>query len=406
MLSDHTSRTGVHHHRLLPDLATLTSPSSAVRPHSRRALRGSRTASFRSLRRSQGVALIIALLVAGIVATLVVAMSRDFNLNYRRSANAAIAEQTWLYLRGTEELAALALTIDHDADQASGAGSGEGRDDLTEVWAQPQEYPLDEGGFLSGFVIDLQGRFNLHTMIASDSPSDGGAQAATASEQYSESQRMFVRLLQSLPGIEVDEFEARAIADATIDWLDTDENPRLNGAESAFYGALDPAYRTPNMPITSVSELRAVSGMRPDIFESLQHFVTAWPQQASEINIHTATVPVLRTLNPDQGFTPLSEDQAMAIWERRRSQPFEDLEAFFQQELFVGGAGSQFRPLLTESSKSFLLASMVEIDDRQRHMYSWLSREGRLVRVLQRREATQTEFLVTEVLVKAELVAP
>ncbi|MDP5054000.1 MAG: type II secretion system protein GspK, partial [Congregibacter sp.] len=101
-----------------------------------------RSASSTPVPSQSGVALVVALLVFAICAAVLVALQRDFDLSYRRALNSFVAEQSWAYLRGAEELAALALRMDYEAD----LGSERARDDLNEIWAQdPVPYALDEG---------------------------------------------------------------------------------------------------------------------------------------------------------------------------------------------------------------------------------------------------------------------
>ena len=107
----------------------------------------------------RGAALVMALLIFALSAALIVAMKSDFERVYQRGANVFLAEQSRAYLRGAEGLASLALLADYDVDKKA----DQARDSLDEVWAREEvPYPLDEGGWLSGKLEDLQGRFNLN----------------------------------------------------------------------------------------------------------------------------------------------------------------------------------------------------------------------------------------------------
>ncbi|MDP5072020.1 MAG: type II secretion system minor pseudopilin GspK, partial [Congregibacter sp.] len=214
-----------------------------------------RSASSTPVPSQSGVALVVALLVFAICAAVLVALQRDFDLSYRRALNSFVAEQSWAYLRGAEELAALALRMDYEAD----LGSERARDDLNEIWAQdPVPYALDEGGWMSGGLVDLQGRFNLNSL---------GDNPGTEADQYSVAQQTFIRLLQSLESPELDQFTATALSEAVADWIDPDDEPRPNGAESAYYVSLQPSYRPANRAMVSVSELLAVARMTPEIYQ-------------------------------------------------------------------------------------------------------------------------------------------
>ena len=334
-----------------------------------------------SFARQRGVALVIAMLVFAIAAALLVRIQRDFDLNYRRAANAFVAEQSWSYLRGAEELAFLALRLDYEADTAAEVP----RDDLNEFWAQPATpYALDEGGWLMGDLADLQGRFNVNSLSAPTQTGQGTA-------AYDAAQAAFIRLLQALEGVEVDEFEAVRITESVADWLDQDDEPRLNGAESTFYVSQNPSYRPGNGPMISVSELRAVANMRPDVYLALRPHVTVWPLDGTGINIHTATLPVLRALNLDGSLRPLTLEAGQGLLEERAETGFASLEEFLQLPAFADAQQDErtrINALLTESSSYFLLTSRVEIADREQRMYSVLRRQARDINVLQRESAS------------------
>ncbi|MFT7286075.1 MAG: general secretion pathway protein K [Halieaceae bacterium] len=325
-------------------------------------------------RRENGVALIVALLVFAISAALLVAMQREFTLDYRRGANRFIEEQSWAYLRGAEELATMALQLDYDSDVAREAP----RDDLQELWAQEAvPYALDEGGWMFGSLQDLQGRFNLNSLDAA--PTDGVGAAA-----YSPAQQAFIRLLQALDGLELSQYDAIAIAESVADWIDTDSDTRLNGAESSFYASLSPSYRPANRAMASVSELRAVANITPALYRSLAPLVSVWPRTPASINIHTAPLPVLRALNADGNLQPLSLADGETLLAQRADTGFADREEFLALPVFAGASLTGTASLIGESSAWFLLDSRVEIADREQRLYSVLRRDARQVTVLLR----------------------
>src|SRR5205823_3928066 len=64
-------------------------------------------------------------------------------------------------------------------------------------------------------------------------------------------------MLMTLPNMTED------IADAIVDWIDADDDPRANGAESDTYSGL--GYRCKNGPLDSLGELLYVRGVTPDL---------------------------------------------------------------------------------------------------------------------------------------------
>ncbi len=66
-------------------------------------------------------------------------------------------------------------------------------------------------------------------------------------------------MLLALPGMTDD------VADAILDWIDTDDDPRGSGAESDYYLGLVPPYECKNGPIESLDELLLVRGVTPEL---------------------------------------------------------------------------------------------------------------------------------------------
>ena len=65
--------------------------------------------------------------------------------------------------------------------------------------------------------------------------------------------------LLMLPGMTPD------VADAIVDWRDQDDTPSPYGAESAYYGSVQPPYRAKNGPFETVEELLLVKGVTPEL---------------------------------------------------------------------------------------------------------------------------------------------
>ncbi len=55
------------------------------------------------------------------------------------------------------------------------------------------------------------------------------------------------------------------IADAILDWLDTDQNPMQNGAEIDYYQGLNPAFSAKDNQLDTLSELLLVRGVTPTL---------------------------------------------------------------------------------------------------------------------------------------------
>ena len=90
---------------------------------------------------------------------------------------------------------------------------------------------------------DESGRINLNALADLDRQHQGAGST----------------LLMGLPGMTED------VADAILDWLDADDNPRTMGAESAYYAGKNPPYRPTSGPLDTVEELLMVEGVLPEL---------------------------------------------------------------------------------------------------------------------------------------------
>ncbi|MGB0595555.1 MAG: type II secretion system protein GspK [Rubripirellula sp.] len=128
---------------------------------------------------------------------------------------------------------------------------------------------LSETGSYGGIRFGLQdesARLNINTLTVLEENSEALSGlltlASAASEDTDEtvtSDNIAVTLLLALPGMTED------IADAILDWLDEDEEPRPFGAEIEYYSTLPTPYEPNNGPLQSVEELLLVRGVTPNL---------------------------------------------------------------------------------------------------------------------------------------------
>lgn len=122
---------------------------------------------------------------------------------------------------------------------------------------------LNDEGLLAGIRYGLQdesARLNVNTLMPLEENSDGLLALVTlAGEEELASDSLAKLLLLALPNM-TDE-----LADAILDWLDEDDEPREFGAEVEYYSTLPTPYEPTNGPILSVEELLRVRGMTPTL---------------------------------------------------------------------------------------------------------------------------------------------
>ena len=93
---------------------------------------------------------------------------------------------------------------------------------------------------------------------------------------------------------QVNSQQAEDIAAAILDWRQSGENTRKNGAKSNYYQTLSPSYPCKDGPFEVLEEILLVKGITIDIFKSIQDEITIYG--AGSVNINTADKPVLETL--------------------------------------------------------------------------------------------------------------
>ena len=132
--------------------------------------------------------------------------------------------------------------------------------------------------------------------------------------------------------LEVPEPEARRIAEAAADWVDSDILPGPGGAEDDAYAGGPAPYRTGNTLFADPGEVRALSGMTPDIYARLRPWLCAMPtSDLSPINVNTLGVeqaPLLAMLAPGE----LSLDRAGRVLAQRPSGGWENQVEFWRVE--------------------------------------------------------------------------
>ena len=173
---------------------------------------------------------------------------------------------------------------------------GEPYDALNQVWAGgpggiattnsalldvQKEVTLGTGSF-TWKITDLESKFNINT----------------APEPI---------LQQALMLMGVDASQMAPIIACIQDWIDPDENPRMEGAESEYYQSLQPPYYSKNGPIDDLSELLLIKNITPDLYWGAaytNHSSRAFQPRAS----YFAAGAPISTINSGfvNLFTPLS----------------------------------------------------------------------------------------------------
>lgn len=203
------------------------------------------------------------LLLVAIVGALAAATMEKLNLSMRQAANAKAMAQA----RGWSQAAAIMALIRIESVRKDPNATVS----LAGGWSD-RSFPLPiPDGVATARVHDGGNCFNLNSLVVEVAPNTYAARTAGVVQ--------FARLMRLLgvPG-------GDGIAAASADWIDTDSAPITGGAEDAAYSG----YRTANTLMADPSELRAVAGVTPQIYDKLRPYICTMPTpQPATVNVNT-----------------------------------------------------------------------------------------------------------------------
>jgi general secretion pathway protein K len=286
----------------------------------------------------RGLALIIAMLVAALAAAVAMSLASAQNqwsaqVAHRRdqvqAQSIALAGVQWA--RQVLDQDARTTPIDH----------------LGEPWALPLPATPVEGGSVEGRIVDAQSRLNVNDLAS-------GAHAAFARAR-------FARL-----------FETLRIAPATlaslVDWVDADDVPEANGAESAWYAAQPQPGLAPNMPVARLPEIAEVRGMTTAALSDVERIATALPAD-TPLNVNTASDDALAA-----SIAGIDRAQIAALIARRAQRPFATIAEFRSQLPPQASIGDE--AMYSVSSRYFLVTVRARQGDTLARAQALIERGG------------------------------
>ncbi|MBM3290953.1 MAG: general secretion pathway protein GspK, partial [Candidatus Hydrogenedentes bacterium] len=151
-------------------------------------------------------------------------------------------------------------------------------DSLDEAWAYGVPFQEINNAIMHCEIDDEYGKINLNAVI--------DPRRAEPNETLEQA----LRFLFESRGAEEDP------TDAILDWIDGDDDPRPNGAETEYYQSLLQPYPCKNAPLNSVEELLLIRGVTPELFFGnidmqqlpLTELCTVHGQRSGRINVNTA----------------------------------------------------------------------------------------------------------------------
>lgn len=283
----------------------------------------------------RGTALITALMITAVMATVATGLSQSLFFAIGRSGHIADRDQAYWYAVGARDFAeSVLLRSLPPPDQPMRP---------SDAWVQgPRRFEI-ENGALTGEVRDANNCFNLNALVT-----QAGNGGYAASESDAEA---FIALMQAL---NIPAGDAQAIAAQATDWIDSDTRPEARGAEDVQYAQRPVPHRAANTLFTEAAEMLVLPAMNPAYFAVLSPLVCAHPA-AAQIPLNP------NTLRPDQAAllaaaldNNLSLSDAALLISRRPTTGYADIEAVWQEPLLADlDISPEDRPLFTLNSRYF-----------------------------------------------------
>lgn len=242
----------------------------------------------------KGSALLTALFIITLVAIVATAMSTRLKLDINRIGMVNNSDQLHLADQAVTFWAMERLMDPKQRLQNVNA--------IGKVLTYPKTLQLVPNIKLSGYLVDLQARFNLNNL---------------SDTQY---QPIFFGLLSEL-NIGSASFERKNILDAILNWLQPLQSNATHDEWSDKYARQTPPYLPGHMPMRNISELRLVYGISAKRYQKLEPYVTVLPETAG-ININTASKVLLSSLGDG-----IKDDDLNHILNERQQKPYKDINA-------------------------------------------------------------------------------
>ena len=310
------------------------------------------------MKQQQGIALITILVMVALATILAATIAKRQANTAENTAYLMRQNQSLLYAKSAEAFFSELLV-----DDAENAGD---IDHLQENWAKPMPAFPVEDGFVSGTLQDESGKFNLNSLVNNDGTPNPQAKAWF--------EKLLLRV--GLP---------EKLSEAVIDWQDADdETVGAMGAEASYYQCLPQGYLAPNSKFHSVEELKLVRGFEGQKYLQIVDYVSAAPTSDSKVNVNTASVMLLASLDPKLDVNAVQQ----ALQQRQENlEYFSNINDLWAIEPFTQvnpDIRNEVNDLLGVQSSYFKAKIEVLLSERKRQFSSDLVRKDKTVYVAYR----------------------
>ena len=315
----------------------------------------------------KGAALIMALFVTAIIASISAGLFSMVSMNIENEKNMLSEQQaivttlslesfTKKYLTQKENRTNLVLTA-NNFNQKS-----------------PINLPLERGN-LEANIVDMGQCFNLNSLIL----------ISTTGEEIANTDNLdfFKNLMKSLF---IEEQKIEEITPAIVDWLDKDSFPDTYlGVEDDFYKNEKISRLSSNQFFYDITELRDIKGVTEEIFQKLKPYVCVINSLNTKININSLN-PFYPNILVALSSNTLSDLEARNILNNKPLAGYSSVTNFLNLPEIKTSFSSKFsKANLVLETNYFILNTNIKIDDKDFHIKSHIYYSNESPKVIRRK---------------------
>lgn len=314
----------------------------------------------------KGSALLMALFITAISTIITMGLIERQRIDIHRSELMLSSNQTYLYTQGAVVWAKHFLSTDiypNANNNSSNAESDTTSNNTTTAPANrankiikwPVVMPtqkLPDGSTVNAMIMDAQGFYNINNV------------------QDESEQAYFIRLLKIILPSGAQQ-NVPDILNALLEWVSQQgQGSNINLEE--YYMSHLPPYKAAHNLFTTISEIRLIKGVTPQIYNLISPYLIALPEKTS-VNVNSATGPVLMALSPstDTNYNPQLAQQLIAL--RDQNGGFTNVNDFTAAPL-VKQLNINTKALTT-TSNYFLLRVDVNYNNARMTLFALLKRK-------------------------------
>ena len=315
----------------------------------------------------KGAALIMALFVTAIIASVSAGLFSMVSTNLENEKNMISEQQAILTTLSLESFTKKYLNNKENRNNIVLAANNFSQ-------KSPINLPLERGN-LEANIVDMGQCFNLNSLISISATGE-----ETANQENLE---FFKNLMKSLF---IQDQKIEEISPAVIDWLDKDFFPdSYLGVEDDYYRNEKPARLTSNQFFFDITELRDVKGMTEEIFQKLKPYICVFNSVETKININSLN-PFYPNILVALSSNTLSDLEARNILNSKPLGGYSSVSDFLNKQEIKTSFSSKFsKSNLTLETKYFILNTNIKIDDKDFHLKSHIFMLNESPKVIRRK---------------------